>query len=55
MFLTDKFIERPRPHPRRERRARLRRVVFSRIDIFFFEQVLHEAKLRRAIESRIFV
>ena len=41
MFLTDKFIERSRPHPRRKRRRFINR---RKIDIFFVEQVLHPEK-----------
>jgi hypothetical protein len=42
MFLADKFIERPRPHPSRERRSF---VQGGKIDIFLFEKVLHEEKV----------
>jgi hypothetical protein len=45
MFLANKFIERARPHPCRERRAGVRQ---RKIDIFLAEQIMHEGKIRRA-------
>jgi hypothetical protein len=49
VFLANKFVERARSHPRRERRGFVHRI---KIDILCLKQVLHGKKLRwRAIEG----
>src|SRR5438445_13135401 len=55
MFLADKFLERPRPHPRGERRGGVHAGKSAswtdssggEIDIFLAEKIVHERSLRR--------
>ena len=49
VLLPDKFLERARPHPRRERRGR---VELRKIDIFLAEKIRHELICRHGETPR---